>query len=85
MNAAGTPYTRSSAGRLMSEKYPAAAASYEPAMSFEEIGARLGISKQQAYFYFVSALKKLRARPRSMSRLLELAELKDELRPRDLT
>jgi hypothetical protein len=85
MSATRAPHTCSSAGRLMSEKYPAAAASYEPAMSFEEIGARLGITKQAAYFYFVSALKKLRARPRSLARLLELAELKDALRPRDLT
>lgn len=71
----------------MSEKYPASAATYDPAMTFEEIGQRLGITKQEAYFLFVSALKKLRARKRTMQQLLELAALKDSLRkvrPEDL-
>lgn len=67
----------------MSEKYPAAAATYDPAMSFEEIGARLGCSKQAAYFLFVSGLKKLRANG-EMQRLRELAEFKETLRPGDL-
>ena len=60
---------------------------YDPAMSFEEIGDQLGISKQAAYFLFVSALKKLRARKLAMRQLRELLELKDSLRtlrPEDL-
>lgn len=66
--------------RLMSHKYPPAASTYDAAMSFEEIGERLGITKQAAYFLFVSALKKLRARKRMMRELCELAEMKDSFR-----
>lgn len=83
MNASGTPFTR---GRLMSEKYAKAAGQYDPAMSFEEIGRRLGITKQMAYFFFVSGLKKLRRNPKA-TQLLELAESKDAfrtVRPEDL-
>lgn len=63
----------------MSEKYPAAAATYEPAMTFEQIAEQLGITKQAAYFLFVSALKKLR-RNCEMQRVRELAEYKESLR-----
>jgi len=59
-------------GRLMSEKYPRAEGTYDAAMSFEEIGKRLGIPKQTAYFHFVSALKKLRRDPH-MRALFRLA------------
>lgn len=69
-----------SRGRLMSQKYPAAAADYEPAMTFEEIGNRLGITKQDAYFLFVSGLRKLRAQDRTMVLLRDLAELNSTLR-----
>jgi len=35
----------------------------DPVMTFEEIAAELGISKQLAYFFFVSGINKLRRRP----------------------
>lgn len=49
--------------KLMSEKYPPAAAPYEPAMTFAEIGRQLGITREAARFLFVRALKKLRKQP----------------------
>jgi hypothetical protein len=68
-------------GKLMSEKYPGAAASYEPAMTFEEIGRELGIPKQAVYFLFVSALKKLRRRS-ATKQFAELVEMRTCIRDR---
>jgi hypothetical protein len=59
-------------GKLMSEKYAKSAAEYDAAMTFEEIGERLGIRKQAAYFLFVSALKKLRKSSSGAKQLREL-------------
>lgn len=66
--------------KLMSQKYAKAAASYEPAMTFEEIGAALGIRKQAAYFLFVSALKKLRKTNSGAGQLFELAQFRERER-----
>lgn len=66
--------------KLMSDKYPASAASYDPAMTFDEIGRRLGISKQAAYFLFVSGLRKIRRSPTLRLKLLELYEEKEATR-----
>ena len=38
-------------------------ANYTPAMSFEEIGARLGMTKQRVYDEYQRALNKLRQSP----------------------
>ena len=65
---------------LMSQKYPASLARFEPAMSFEEIGRALGIPKQTAYFFFVSGLRKIRRNQEACRRLLELYEAKEALR-----
>lgn len=64
----------------MSEKYPKAAAPYDAAMTFEEIGQRLGIPKKTVYFHFVSALRKLRRRPRRFSQFIALVEERSRLR-----
>lgn len=66
--------------RLMSKKYPAAAATYDAAMTFEEIGNALGISKQAAYFLFVSGLKKLRRNPAKLREFVGLVEMRAALR-----
>jgi hypothetical protein len=66
----------------MSERYPSAFASYEPVMTFDEIGRELGIRKQAAYFLFVSALKKLRRRPSQMKAFIELVEMRTAIRDR---
>ena len=68
--------------RLMSQKYPAAAGKFEPAMTFEEIGQVLGIRRQAAYFLFVSGLKKLRANRSAMKAIGELAEMRAAVRER---
>jgi hypothetical protein len=67
-------------GQLMSQKYPAAAAPYDPAMTFEEIGHRLGLNKKQVYFIFVLALKKLRRNPKALRELQGLIELRERER-----
>lgn len=64
----------------MSAKYPKAAAHFDPAMTFEEIGRALGIPKQAAYFLFVSGLNKLRRKPRELKLLQELVDLRSSLR-----
>lgn len=42
---------------------------YRPAMSFEDIGARLGMTKQRVYDEYQRALKKLRQQPEAMQLL----------------
>lgn len=49
-------------------------------MSFAEIGARLGISRQAASKLYQSALAKLRNRPEIMRRLRDLASELDTVR-----
>lgn len=66
--------------KLMSEKYPKAAAPYDAAMTFEEIGKRLGIPKKTVYFHFVSALRKLRRRPSRFREFKHLVEMRAALR-----
>jgi hypothetical protein len=52
---------------------------FEPAMSFEEIGRRLGIGKKHAYMCFARGIRKLRRNPATLFRLLALADsLADE-------
>ncbi len=51
-------------------------------MTFEEIAAELGISKQLAYFFFVSGINKLRRRPLLLQNLRALAAEKALLRDR---
>jgi Sigma-70, region 4 len=64
---------------LNSQRYPAAAATYEPAMTFEQIGERLGMKRQDVYVIFARALKKLRAN-KQMRTCADLAILRDSLR-----
>jgi hypothetical protein len=68
--------------KLNSQRFPAADHFPDPAMTFEEIAAELGISKQLAYFFFVSGINKLRRRPALLENLRELAAAKAVLRDR---
>lgn len=52
------------------------------AMTFEEIGRKLGIRGNGAWMLYKNALRKLRRLPRTYG-LLELAQSKDELRASD--
>lgn len=47
---------------------------YQPAMSFTEIGQRLGISRALAWHHYVSALHKLRRHPEILARLRGLCD-----------
>ena len=51
-----------------------ALAEYEPAMSFESIAARLGISRQGAYYLYIHGLAKLRRQGAKLESLQELAK-----------
>ena len=44
-------------------------------MSFDEIGAELGISRGAAGSIYSNAMRKLRRRPHSLARLIELSEM----------
>jgi DNA-directed RNA polymerase sigma subunit (sigma70/sigma32) len=48
----------------------------DAAMTWNEIGAALGISGKGAFMIYKNALKKLRARPARLRRLRELARSK---------
>jgi len=48
----------------------------DAAMSFKEIGRRMGITRGGAWMLYKSAIRKLRARPVVLKRLRELADLK---------
>lgn len=56
---------------------------YDPAMSFVEIGRRLGISRKLAFVVYARALKKIAARPQSLEALRELVEFRRSLRGSD--
>lgn len=43
------------------------------AMTFQEIGARLGISRQTAHLHFASGIRKLRKRPGTVAALRRIA------------
>ena len=51
----------------------------KPAMSFEQIGSRLGITPGEAYDDYRRGLSKLRKKPRAR-RFLEMAKLLERLR-----
>lgn len=53
--------------------YRAQTGKYEGAMTFQEIARRLGISRQLVWFYYVSALRKLRRQGTAVDRLHALA------------
>jgi DNA-directed RNA polymerase specialized sigma24 family protein len=56
--------------------------SYQGAMSFEEIAQVMGISKQLVWFYYVSAIRKLRRQSGTLRRLHSLAMALDQERER---
>jgi hypothetical protein len=47
------------------------------AMSFEEIGQRLGITRVGAFMLYRSAIRKLRRQTRAVEKLRDLAALKE--------
>ncbi len=47
---------------------------YEPAMGFEEIARQLGTDRQHVWFWYCSAIKKLRRDPESLLKLLSIAD-----------
>ena len=49
----------------------------QPAMTFDEIAAELGISKQLAWVIYATAINKLRKQGKRMRLLKELAEAKE--------
>ena len=53
---------------------------YDAAMTFNEIAAALGITKQLVWFHYVNALKKLRRKGVTVSRLRGLAMELDRAR-----
>lgn len=56
------------------------AGKYDAAMTFDEIADALGITRQLVWFYYVSALKKLRRNGVSLRRLHSLAMELDHAR-----
>jgi hypothetical protein len=68
--------------KLNSERFPASGRFPDPVMTFEQIASELGISRQLAYFHFVSGINKLRHRPSLLQNLRELAAEKAVLRDR---
>jgi len=53
---------------------------FEPAMSFEEIGLRLGISQQAAHQLYKKAMNKIRERPVLLARLRSLMDELERIR-----
>jgi transcriptional regulator len=49
-------------------------------MTFDEIADALGTTRQNVWLIYVSAMRKLKARPHSMQRLLETAGALDKER-----
>ncbi len=48
----------------------------DAAMTWQEIGDALGISAKAAFMRYSQAMKKLRAHPKQLRKLLELAQAK---------
>lgn len=55
---------------------------YDPAMSFEEIGRRMGISRGGAWMLYASAIRRLRKRPHGIRKLAELVAAREAMRRR---
>ena len=47
---------------------------YEPAMTFEEIAAAMGTDRQHVWHWYAQAIRKLRAQPDTLRRLLAMAD-----------
>lgn len=58
---------------------------YDAAMSFDEIGRRLGITRGGAWMLYASAIRRLRRRPHCVLKLAELLAARDAMRREMLT
>ena len=56
----------------------------DPAMTFTEIGERLGISRKMAFLHYSRGMYKIRRRPEMLARLQQLAQLTARMRDRRL-
>lgn len=61
---------------------PVGSAIDDAEMTFEEIGQRMGIARQQVERHYHTALRKLRASAATLDALLELSEYHHQLRAR---
>ena len=52
---------------------------FQPVMTFDEIAAALGLSRQRVQQIYVEALKKLRRHPVELRKLRELVELRNQV------